>query len=247
MLSWNNRMTTKQVPPGFEPSHAEWLRIGGPIFRKDYRFGPRPDFYRSLYWKLVKEAVLTSRGFKCCRCNEDANQVHHLNYHFIGEDHLHPETLVAICRPCHGLVEYARKAESLISRISSRISLCNGFLNESHGCRYQNAAHVYARLLEYRDELADLRQLFLTKTHYSNPRIKSQAQSKSLLTRFRTERAAYEEQAQKLVCTWNGADKEKAKRLLPMLDLEIENCKKFILEVFAPISKRGPHQVEQLL
>ncbi len=240
-------MTTRQVPPGFEPSHAEWIRIGGTTFRKDYRFGPGPDFYRSQYWNLVKKAVLTSHGFKCCRCNGDANQVHHLNYHFIGEDHLHPETLVAICRPCHGLVEYARKAESLISRISSRISLCSGFLNGSRGCRNQNAAHIYARLLEYRDELADLRQLFVTRTQYNNPRIRSQTESKTLLTRFQKERRAYEEQAQKLVCTWNGTEKEKAKLLLPMLELEIENCRKFVLEVFAPVSQLAPQQPDELL
>lgn len=165
------------VPTGFEAAHAEWLRIGGPAFREVHRFGPLPDFYRSQYWKLVKEALLASREFKCCRCTGDANQVHHLNYGCVGEDHLHPETLAAICRPCHGLVEYARKAESLMSRIRRRISLCNGFLEDRRGCLDQNAAHLYARLLEYQDELAELRELFATETYYSNPRIRSQAEA----------------------------------------------------------------------
>ena len=78
-------MTTKQVPAGFEESHAEWLRAGGQSFREFHRFGPGAGFYRSKYWKLVKVAVLTSKGFKCCRCNEHASQVHHLNYDFVGE------------------------------------------------------------------------------------------------------------------------------------------------------------------
>jgi hypothetical protein len=230
-------MTTQQVPTGFEAAHAEWLRIGGQAFRELQRFGPRSDFYRSRYWTLVKEAVLISREFKCCRCDGDANQVHHLNYDYVGEDHLHSETLVAICRPCHGLVEYARKAESLSSRISRRISLCKGFLDDSRGCHNQNATHIYARLLEFRDELAELRELFVTKTHYSNPRIKSQAESEAVVARFKKEREAYEEQAEKLVSTWDGSEKEKAERLPPLLQLEIENCRKFVLEVFVPVSE----------
>jgi hypothetical protein len=228
-------MTTKQVPTGFEASHAEWLRIGGQPFRKLHQFGPRPDFYRSEYWKLVKEAVLISKGFKCFRCSGNANQVHHLNYDRVGEDHLYPETLAAVCRSCHGLVEYARNAESIISRIFRRISLCKGFLDDSRGCHNQNAAHVYARLLEYQDELAELKKLFANKIYYSNPRIKSKVEAEAVSARFRQERQAYEEQAANTVSTWNGTEKEKAERMLPMLELEIQNCQKFVAEVFEPV------------
>src|SRR5665647_536935 len=166
-------MTTQQVPPGFETAHAEWLRIGGQTFRERHWCGAGSEFYRSQYWKLVKDAVLTSKGFKCCRCNGDANLVHHLNYDHIGEDYFHPETLAAVCRACHGLIEYARKAESLISRISTRISLCKGFLRDRY--REQNPAHIYARLLDYQDKLAELRNLFASKIYYRNPGIKSKA------------------------------------------------------------------------
>jgi hypothetical protein len=223
------------IPTGFEAAHAEWLRIGGPAFREVHRFGPRPDFYRSQYWKLVKEALLSSREFKCSRCTGNANQVHHLHYDYVGEDHFHPESLAAVCRPCHGLVEYARKAESLMSRIRRRISLCNGFLEDHRGCLDQNAAHIYARLLEYQDELAGLRNLFATETFYSNPRLKSQAEAEAVGARFRQERQAYEEQAANLVSTWSGSEKEKAGRLLPMLDSALAKCKEFIAEVFAPV------------
>ena len=232
-------MNTKQVPTGFEASHAEWLRIGGQTFHELHRFGPRPDFYRSKYWELVKLAVLTSKEFKCCRCSGNANLVHHLNYDCVGEDHLHPEALATVCRSCHGLVEYARKAESLISRISRRISLCKGFLGDRY--REQNPAHVCARLLEYQDELAKLKNLFATKTFYRNPRFKSVAESEASSVRFRQRRQEYEERAANLVSTWNGSEAEKAERLLPMLELEIQNCQKFIAEVFEPVAPHAEH------
>lgn len=230
----------QQVPAGFESSHAEWLRMGGQAFRELHRFGPRPDFYRNRYWKLVKEAVLTSRQAKCCRCAQDASQVHHLNYEFVGEDHLHPDTLVAICKSCHGLLEYARKAESLISRISRRMSLCKRF-SDGRPCRDQTAAHVGARLLEYQDELAELRSLFATEIHYRNPRIRSEAEREAALAQFRQKRQGYEERGVNLVAKWNGSEKEKAERLLPMLELEIHKCRKFVAEVFQPISRPAGH------
>jgi hypothetical protein len=220
------------VPTGFEAAHDEWLRIGGQTFCELHRFGAGPNFYRSKYWKLVKDGVLVSKGFKCCRCNEDANVVHHLNYDYIGKDHIHPESLVAVCKSCHGLIEYARNTESLISRISRRISLCKGFLSDRY--REQNPAHICARLLEYQDKLAKLRNLFASKIHYRNPRIKFEAESEAVVSRHQNERRAYEEEAANLVSTWNGSEKEKAERLLPMLELEIQNCRKFIAEVFEP-------------
>jgi hypothetical protein len=232
-------MTTQQVPAGFEASHAEWLRIGGQTFRERHWCGAGPEFYRSQYWKLVKEAVLKSKGFKCCRCNGDANLVHHLNYKSVGEDHLYPETLAAVCKACHGLIEYARNAESIISRISARISLCKGFLSDRY--REQNPAHVCARLLEYQDELANLRNLFASKIHYRNPPIKSHAKSEAVGARFQEKRQAYEEKAANLVSSWNGSEREKAERLLQMLELEIQNCRRFVAEVFEPVPPRAGH------
>ncbi len=240
-------MTTQQVPPGFEAPHAEWLRIGGPNFRDIYRCSVGPGFYRSQYWKLVKQAVLALKDFKCCRCTGNANQVHHLNYDWVGEDHLHPESLAAVCVSCHGLIEYARKAESLIPRISRRLSLCQGFMEDRQGCLNQNAAHVYARLLEYQDILAELRRLFVAKTFYDNPRISSEAEAEAFRVSFQRERQAYQERAESLVSTWSGSEKEKAARLPPLLELEIQNCRMFVAEVFAPVPPRAedlPSEVE---
>lgn len=229
-------MTTPEVPTGFEAAHAEWLHVGGPAFRNAYKLGPEPSFYRSHYWVLVKEAVLASKDFKCCRCTGPAKQVHHLNYYYVGEDHLHPDSLVAICRPCHGLVEYARNAESLISKISRRISLCKGFLNDRY--REQNPVHVVARLLEYQDDLAELRRLFTAKTFYQNRRYSSEAEAAAFHECFEQKRQAYHDRAVNFLSAWDGGEKDKAERLLPMLEAEIQNCRDFINEVFAPVPPR---------
>lgn len=226
----------KKVKVGFEAAHAEWLKIGGKAFRDCHRPSVRPNFYRSQYWDLVKEAVLISVNFKCCRCNGHAKQVHHLHYDFVGEDHFHPESLVAICRPCHGLVEHARNAEALISRISRRISLCQGFMEDRRGCLDQNAVHVTARLLEYRDELAELRRLFETRSYYTNSRNHTEAELQAFTVHFSQKRQAYEDSAKELVSSWEGNDKAKAAKLIPLLQEEIQNCRQFVAEVFAPVA-----------
>ena len=227
---------TTPIPTGFEAAHAEWLLLGGQEFRNLYRCGAGPRFYRSRYWKLVKESLLLSKKSQCFRCTGIANIVHHLNYDHVGEDHLHPESLAAVCKSCHGLIEYARQAESLISKISRRISLCQGFLRGRY--REQNPAHIYARFLEYQDKLGELRNLFLSKIHYRNQPIKSPAESESFMSQHKMKRLAYEETAMNLVGTWSGSDKEKAEQLLQMLELEIQNCRKFVDQVFAPVPPR---------
>lgn len=232
---------TQQVPPGFEAAHAEWLRVGGD------RIDLRPDLYRSQYWKLVKEAVLTSKGFKCCRCNGVASLVHHLNYNHIGKDHLHPETLAAVCRACHGLVEYARNAESLKSRISSRTSMCKKLLADKYNCSDENAIGVCTRLLEYRDELIKLRTLFETKTYYYNSKIKSPIEPEARATRFEEKRERYSAEAKQFVSVWDGNATQKIEKLIPLLELEIKNCNEFVREVFEPVLPNAgnlPSEVE---
>src|SRR4051812_40923522 len=73
-------------------------------------------FYKSTYWSLVRDAILQRDQSHCFRCRETAT---------------HPETLISICRPCHGLVEYARKAHSLSHRIAGRISVCEELLRNA--------------------------------------------------------------------------------------------------------------------
>ena len=240
-----------QVPVGFEVAHEEWLALGGKKFlcmpgkltpvheaslaARGQHYITHSDYYKTRYWALVRQAVLARDSATCFRCREPASYVHHLFYTFRGEDHLHPETLVSICRPCHQIVEYARLAESLLTKIHRRISLCRGFLEDRRGCLDQNAAHVAARLLGYQDELAELEELFTTGTPFKNPRIKSAAEAEAISERFRGVREAYEKRAADLVSRWEGGEKEKAERLIPMLELEIPKVEKFIAKVLEPI------------
>ena len=227
-----------QVPIGFELAHEEWLAIGGKEFQEEcWSKGENFAYYRTRYWALVRQAIFARDSATCFRCQASAGHVHHLTYDFIGIDHLHPEALVSVCAPCHQLVEYARLAESLISRIDRRISLCKGFLEDS--CLDQNAAHVYARLLEYQDELAGLQTLFATGTAYTNSRTKSDAKANAAVSRFGIELHVYEERAASLVSAWQGSEKEKAERLLPMLALEIQQCERFAAAVLEPVSPRA--------
>jgi hypothetical protein len=228
-----------QVPTGFELAHEEWLAKGGEEFRRKYYAGAHFDYYQTRYWALVRQAVLARDSATCFRCQGSAGYVHHLTYTSTGEDHLHPETLAPVCGSCHQMVEYARLAESLMSKIRRRISLCTGFLEDRRGCLAQSAAHVYARLLEYQDEIAELQTLFSSGTPYTNPRRKSDAEAAAVVGRFPQERQGYEERAASLVAAWEGSEKEKAARLLPMLESEREKCQKFAAEVLEPVSPRA--------
>ena len=229
-----------QVPIGFELAHAEWLAIGGSKFQEECWESGNYAYYRTRYWALVRQAVGARDSATCFRCQGSAGHVHHLTYDFIGIDHLHPEALISVCAPCHQLVEYARVAESLVSRIHRRISLCRGFLEGRGNCREQNAAHVYARLLEYQDELVGLQTLFATGTPYKNPRMRRGAKANAGISHDAVELDVYEERAASLVSAWQGSEGEKAERLIPMLELEIQKCERFAAAVLEPVSPPSP-------
>ena len=229
-----------QVPIGFDLAHEEWLAIGDEEFHVKCYSGGYNAFYGTRYWALVRQAVLARDSATCFRCQGSAAYVHHLRYDYFGLDHLHPETLVSICGLCHQLVEYARLAQSLIWRISSRFSVCKGFLEDVPNCRDQTTTHVYACLLEYRDEIAELQTLFAAGTPYTNRRTKSDGDFNEALSRARIKSQAYEERAAKLIYAWQGSEKEKFKRLLPMLELEIQKCERFAAAVLEPVSPRAP-------
>jgi hypothetical protein len=164
-------MITQLPTPGYESAHEKWLAQNPEEFRKRFRVGAPREFYASRYWKLVRQATLERDSFKCFRCSKNAVQVHHLHYEFMGEDHLHPETLVSICLDCHSVVEYGRHAEALVPVIRRRIRSCKGFAEHKPGFQDQTPVKVFARLLEYRDKLADLRSLFEARTPYTNSRL----------------------------------------------------------------------------
>ena len=240
-----------QVPAGFEVAHEEWLALGGKKFlclpgkltpaheeslaARGQRYITHSDYYKMRYWALVRQAVLARDSSTCFRCRGPASYVHHLSYTFRGEDHLHPETLVSICGPCHQIVEYARLAESLLTKIHRRISLCSGYLKDEPGCLDQDAAHVAARLLGYQDTLAELEKLFATNTLFKKHRGKSVTETEATSEQCREVGDSYEKQALDLVSVWQGSEKEKAERLIPMLEMEIPKVERFIAKVLEPI------------
>src|ERR1035441_172843 len=76
-----------EVKAGFEDAHECWLKLGGRDFAHLYIHGPDDSFYRSDYWQIVREMVLKRDQSRCARCGGEANQVHHLSYRYIGQDH----------------------------------------------------------------------------------------------------------------------------------------------------------------
>ncbi|WP_425154692.1 HNH endonuclease [Candidatus Palauibacter sp.] len=55
-------------------------------------------FYRSAGWRLARVSYLRSAGYRCERCGERANTVHHRDP--AGAD-LDPSNLEALCPGCH--------------------------------------------------------------------------------------------------------------------------------------------------
>jgi len=218
-----------KIASGFESAHQEWLSQGAHEFKKPFRLGAPKEFYATHYWKLVRQAALGRDCFKCFRCGSQADQVHHLCYSFIGEDHLHPETLVSVCRGCHGVVEYGRKALELACVIDRRISLCYGFIEGQKGCGDQNTVKVFSRLLEYRDRLAKLEQLYEAQTPYnSKRRIRTGAEEKKAFrAEWQQKDAEYQRLAKEQVNSWVGSESEKVSRIIPLLEREIEKCRDF--------------------
>jgi len=63
---------------------------------------PYRDFLTTIYWQIVRNYVLYKRGYSCELCNnKDSLNVHHKTYEHHGEEHLHLEDLIVLCRMCH--------------------------------------------------------------------------------------------------------------------------------------------------
>jgi hypothetical protein len=223
----------------FEVIHAEWLRVGGDAFYQQHYGGPGAEYYKSDYWKLLRECILQRDSLRCVRCGKPAVQVHHVHYDFVGADHLHPETLASVCRPCHGLVEYARKADSLSRRINRRTVAVQRFL--SGASSIDGPVKSYARLLKYRDELLNLRRLFEGKISYSNPTPPQPVLDQLRLRRQTNEKALFDAAAIE-VSEWGGSDNHKAEQIIRLLQSEIENCRRFQAYVFAPVPRPSAAQ-----
>lgn len=59
-------------------------------------------FLQSDYWHQVRDWILARDDHTCQHCGSTTRlQVHHLTYEHHGEEHLHPEDLLTLCRSCH--------------------------------------------------------------------------------------------------------------------------------------------------
>lgn len=219
------------VPKGFEEAHAEWLRSNGTEMRRKFMVGYCPEFYRTTYWKLVKAAVLKRDGSVCCRCAAPANQVHHLDYRRRGEDHFYPDSLLSLCRDCHGLVEYARLAEGMMSTFRYRIARIREFLEGNARSASETPLKSLSRLLEYRDELAGYKAKFQSQIVYEGSKPVKDRKAWEIAYRGRMD--GLQGSAQALLDSWNGTDHEKSARVLGMVEAEMQSCANFIAEVLS--------------
>jgi hypothetical protein len=212
-----------KVPSGFESAHEEWLKVGGDAIRQEYLHGSQPAFYRTTYWKLVREAIFKRDSFQCRRCGKEAEQVHHLSYVHRGRDHLYPEKLISVCYSCHGLVEHARKAESLAATLRYRLECIEDHLADKPAPIPETPLKSLSRVLEYRSRLSNLRNAY---------------QNSEVITDQKSPEAArdFEADAKKILKTWHIAGKDKSKRIKAMLVDDMKSCADLIKEVFTPTS-----------
>jgi hypothetical protein len=249
----------EEVPSGYEAAHSEWLCQGGNAFKTRFQQAANDTFYRTHYWRLVREATLQRDRYTCYRCGEQATQVHHRHYWFKWEDHLHPETLVSVCYMCHGVIEYAREAETLAPRIGRRISACRSFADGSPWSEGGSPVKAFARLLEYREKFAEIRRLYESGVHYNSNREEAEAIHKEKaqvatgvpgrlqgivylpLDAPDAELDARDEEFNRVAKTkigsWTGSDREKAARIIPLLEQELQNCLEFASRVVQPLVK----------
>lgn len=214
-----------KVPPGFEAAHEEWLKIGGEAIRRKYLHGSSPAFYKTAYWKLMREAIFQRDSYKCRRCGKEAEQVHHLSYAHRGRDHFFPEQLVSVCHKCHGLVEHARSAESLAATLRYRLACIEDHLAGKIAPTPETPLKSLTRVLEYKARLNSMREA------YRNQHIFKEQKEAAPAVDFETE-------AQKVLKTWKISDKEKAERVKLMLLDDMKICADFINEVLTLTSSQ---------
>jgi hypothetical protein len=78
------------------------------LTRREYR----EEYLRSEEWKQLRSKVMTP-GVKCVKCGKKATDPHHMRYRHIFD--VRPEDLVPLCRPCHELVERAKRVGMIAS------------------------------------------------------------------------------------------------------------------------------------
>jgi 5-methylcytosine-specific restriction endonuclease McrA len=57
-------------------------------------------YLKSEDWKERRKILLEQADYKCSKCDNKANQLHHLNYRNLGMEVL-DDDVIAICSDCH--------------------------------------------------------------------------------------------------------------------------------------------------
>jgi hypothetical protein len=57
-------------------------------------------YLKSDSWKLLRKKILQRDFFKCCDCEEQATEVHHIEYDYLGTDK-EESYCVSLCNICH--------------------------------------------------------------------------------------------------------------------------------------------------
>lgn len=207
------------VPSGFEDAHRCWLEVGGESFARQFISGPDTSFYQGEYWKIVREIILKRDSFRCAKCNDAANQVHHLNYHYVGQDHFFPKSLISVCGRCHRLFEHIRRVEVFSSKIRSLIIR-----------PLANPVHTYAKLLEYQDAVAAFRASYYSGVPHITSQYIDEEDRTERLEEFRRRQNSYRESAQEAIATLGNENNPKEKYVRESLENELAACENFLKE-----------------
>jgi hypothetical protein len=101
---------------------------------------------------------------------------------------------------------------------------------------------VFSRLLEYRAKLSELQRMFEARTPHCNRRIRNgSAEEKYFLEQLQQRDDDYRRLAEMEISSWSGSEREKAARIIPLLELEIQNCRKLAATVFQPVPSAEDH------
>lgn len=86
-------------------------KIATVIRRMPYR-----EFLHTRYWNLVALQVKHDAGCRCEKCGGRSGLVvHHPDYHWLGYDMYHADSLQCLCRNCHEQVHGLRGKKSFCS------------------------------------------------------------------------------------------------------------------------------------
>ena len=75
-------------------------------------------FYNSKEWKVVREYVLKRDNYLCTKCDNPAEEVHHIK-HLTPENitdiniTLNPDNLICLCKDCHFAIHKADKIHGI--------------------------------------------------------------------------------------------------------------------------------------